>query len=392
MKYLNYTLIPVILFVIQFSCQQKTNGDNSLRTERNMEAREDSTKLATAYESQSKIPHTVVPLIQTDPVQEDANEDAADDPAIWYNNPMPDQSLVFGTNKKSGVHAYGLDGGNREFYAFGKINNIDIRQQVKVTGHPLDILGGSNRTDNSIIIHGIDSIGNLYDLMDGNFLIDTADIDEVYGFCMYKDTDGNGYAIVNGKNGKINQYLIVADGNAVTLQLVKSWQLDSQPEGMVADDQLGHLYIGEEEQGIWKLSLSDEDSQVVLLQDAQKENNPSIEYDIEGLSIYYDAGSSGFLLASIQGSFSYAVFDRQHNHYLGSFKIGEGRGIDGVEETDGLDIYSSAIGEQFPNGLLVVQDGFNYNDSIMVGQNFKYVALDEIISLVGLMRKQTLQN
>jgi 3-phytase len=271
----------------------------------------------------------------------------------------------------------------------GKVNNIDIRQNVQLGGDRLDILGGSNRSDNSLIIYAIDSLGQLQNLLTTNHIIDTNDIDEVYGFCMYKDKDNHGHAIVNGKNGKINQYQISKQGNQVSLSLINSWQLESQPEGMVADDKMGTLFIGEEEKGIWKLSLTDPDQQITLLPDSQKENNPSIEYDIEGLSIFYgNQEHEGFLLASIQGSFSYAVFDLQDNHYLGSFVVNEQNGIDGVEETDGLDISAKDFGGHFSEGILVVQDGFNYTGTTMIGQNFKFIPLRNIFDIVSSFRKK----
>ena len=367
-------------------CQTRSSEIDQI-SGRNTEAREDSIKLASAYLAQSKINDIVLAEVETDPVQEDPTEDAADDPAIWHNHKEPAKSIIFGTNKKSGVHAYDLKGSDQRFYALGKVNNIDIRQEVQLGEKYIDILGGSNRTDNSVIIYGVDSLGNLFNLLDGNFLIDTTEIDEVYGFCMFKDHGNTGYAIVNGKNGRINQYKIGIAEEEVVMELINTWKLNSQPEGMVADDELGDLYIGEEEKGIWKLSLISPGEQITLLQDSKRENNPAIHYDIEGLSIYYgNSPDEGFLLASIQGSFSYAVFDRLTNSYLGSFKIGESNFIDAVEETDGLDISSTDFGDQYENGILVVQDGFNYDDSTMVGQNFKIVDLSEVISLVESMR------
>ncbi len=382
-KYTGKSLIVLLLLAFLANCRSNTPENHMDEVEtRNKEAREDSAKLASAYRAQSAIEQVVYPAVETIPVNEDSMTDAADDPAIWYCAHTPEKSLVFGTNKKKGVHAYSLDGKEQQFYPYGKVNNIDVRQNVTLSDRTVDILGGSNRSDNSIILQGIDSVGNLYNLMPQNFRIDTADIDEVYGFCLYKDQNNIGYAIVNGKNGKINQYVIRESDNMAKPELVNSWQLNSQPEGMVADDETGDLYIGEEEKGIWKLSLTDPEKPLVILPDSQKENNSAIEYDIEGLAIFHGTDEiPGFLLASIQGSFTYAMFDRTDNRYLGSFKISGSETIDGVEETDGLDISSAAFNDTFPNGMLVVQDGFNYTGSTMAGQNFKLIKLSDIPDL-----------
>lgn len=36
--------------------------------------------------------------------------DAADDPAIWFNQANPTQSLIFGTDKRKGIHVYDIYG------------------------------------------------------------------------------------------------------------------------------------------------------------------------------------------------------------------------------------------------------------------------------------------
>ena len=95
-------------------------------------------------------------------------------------------------------------------------------------------------------------------------------------------------------------------------------------------------------------------------------------------------GRNNDLLASSQGNFSYAVFARSgDNEYLGSFKIVESDQIDGAEETDGIEVSPTAFGEKFPSGILVVQDGFNYEGDSLKPQNFKIVDWREIEAIVG---------
>jgi 3-phytase len=381
---MNKYLLPIILVFLLLSCKKSTNESNesSYLTD-NTEAREDSIKLAMAYKMRGQIQKVVFPAIETDPVGNDPQEDAADDPAFWLNEDEPDSSFVFGTNKKSGIHVFNLHGRQVEFYPFGKINNIDIRQKIQVGDEMLDVLGGSNRSDNSISLYKIDSAGKLSNLLANNHRIDTSDIDEVYGFCLYKNKEHDLFALVNGKNGVIHQYKFIASSDGMRqLLLTNTWRLQSQPEGMVVDDELGILYVGEEDEGIWKIALNDPDSEITVLPSSQQKNNPAIVYDIEGLALHYGDDGSGFLLASIQGNFSYALFDRKSNDYFGSFRIDGKSNIDGVEETDGLEIYSHAIGQQFPNGLLIVQDGFNFQDSVMISQNYKFIDLNEVLEIL----------
>ena len=56
------------------------------------------------------------------------------------------------------------------------------------------------------------------------------------------------------------------------------------------------------------------------------------------------------------------------------FAVGNGSVCDGTEETDGIDIYSGAVTQQYPQGIFLAQDGFNYDDKgEKISQNFKLV-------------------
>ena len=46
--------------------------------------------------------------------------------------------------------------------------------------------------------------------------------------------------------------LFDADSGQVDARRVRTFDVGTQTEGCTADDELGHLYIGEEDVGIWK--------------------------------------------------------------------------------------------------------------------------------------------
>src|SRR5687767_1405732 len=62
---------------------------------------------------------------ETEPVGT-ADEDAADDPAIWRNPADPAASLIVATDKKAGLHVYGLGAKSLAFDAAGRLNNVDL--------------------------------------------------------------------------------------------------------------------------------------------------------------------------------------------------------------------------------------------------------------------------
>ncbi|MEI8649960.1 phytase [Paraglaciecola sp. Hal342] len=110
--------------------------------------------------------------------------------------------------------------------------------------------------------------------------------------------------------------------------------------------------------------------------------NDDFVADVEGMGIYH-LDQKRYLVASSQGNNSYGVFaldDR--NRYLGSFTIDMNlpANIDGVSETDGLEISSLSFGDAFPNGVMVAQDGRNVMPSL--NQNFKLVDATQIAQLI----------
>lgn len=56
--------------------------------------------------------------------------------------------------------------------------------------------------------------------------------------------------------------------------------------------------------------------------------------------------------------------------------------LDGVSETDGIDVTSRPLGPQFPRGLLVVQYSLNLDPS--EHQDFKYVSWQAIVDELEL--------
>lgn len=322
--------------------------------------------------------------------------DAADDPAIWYNFSDPASSVIFGSDKQKGIIAYNLDGEILSFTGAGRINNIDVRYGFDLGNRKIDLLGGSNRSDNSIVIYEIlpDS-GKLRPLLSKPVI---SGVDEVYGFALYHrlnpdtvftDTiinseklknvllTNNYYAFVNSKKGEIEQWEILPDNDStIKLNKVREIKLKSQLEGMVADDELGYLYVGEENKGIWKFFADP-----YINNDRKLIADTTESYlvpDIEGLTMYYAKDKSGYLLASVQGINQFAVFERLGtNKYVGNFAIIDGL-IDGAEETDGIDVLNLALGSKYPDGIFVVQDGYNFKNSDSATQNFKMVSWGNI--------------
>ncbi len=376
-------LLGVISSCNQTSKKQSANTEESTidatLAERNKEAREDSIKMAEALSLKSKFVNITEADYETVPVVSEHREDAADDPAIWVNKSNPAQSLIIGTNKKAGLHVYTLQGEELQFIKIGKINNADVSYNFKWKGQQTDIVAGSNRTHNGVDVLAIDKSN--FRLVEKPICTIPSSVDDVYGLCMYHDTQENKhYVYVNGKNGVIEQWYLNNSNDSVYAELARTLKVNSQPEGMVVDPLTNILYVGVEEEAIFKFDAhANGDTTSVAIASSRMQNNKDINYDIEGLAIYRISEDEGYLIASSQGSFSYAVFDlSEQNNYITSFVVND-KTYDGIEETDGLDVSPIPMGDAFPKGIFVAQDGFNMDGETSVNQNFKIVSFEKIL-------------
>jgi len=319
-------------------------------------------------------------ILETDQVPCDSITDAADDPAVWYNEKDPASSLILGTDKKGGIMVLNLDGKLIRYHRVGLPNNIDIRKGFRISDRKADIAGFSNRENNTIEIFEIHPDGDLTNLLraEAKPLFNG----EVYGFCLFHDRKSSEfYAVINSKEGDIEVWHINGSTGIVDLKHIKSFKTPSQPEGMVADDIHKILYAGEEDKGIWRFDLKiNNPDEPHMLKEGLISSNNALKDDIEGLAICY-IEKGGYLVASSQGNNSYAVFDLLgENNYIGSFRITDDK-FDGVEETDGIDLLNMPLNESFPEGIFIAQDGINMDISnTLTCQNFKYVSWKNILA------------
>lgn len=379
--------IFISAFLIFQGCQSVSHDQAVSEEEKvaRQEAREDSLELVAAFERQAQIPLSAIPAFETEAVKAEESLDAADDPAIWVNPEHPEKSILIGSNKQGGIHLYGMDGAELAYFPVGNINNVDVLPEFLLGDETVILVGGSNRSDQSMDLFRLEpERQELIDISADPMKVDTAEMDDVYGFCFYQDTENQrSYAFMTAKNGRVQQFELTAtEGSKVSARKVRDILFDSQVEGMVADLLYHVLYVGEEDAGVWKVSARPEDEGEKILLSESTDENPAISFDVEGLTLY-TKGEGGYLIASSQGNFSYAVFDRLPPHsYLTSFTLQSGNQVDGVEETDGIEAISAPLGEQYPMGVFITQDGFNHDGDSLRAQNFKVVDWREIEGLL----------
>lgn len=169
---------------------------------------------------------------------------------------------------------------------------------------------------------------------------------------------------------------------------------DPQFEGLVVDADNGVLYAAQEAVGVWQIPLDGHRRRVVtvpqsLLIERTKtwfapywatpdDGEFECEYeapeelseetlvadgnaalsgkhlvaDVEGLVIAKSRGRRGWLVVSSQGDDSFHLYDRREpSKHLATFTL------NGIGETDGHELVTEPLGDAFPNGLFVAQNG-----------------------------------
>ena len=315
--------------------------------------------------------------VETDPVPHSG--DAADDAAIWVNQHDRSLSTIIGTDKQGGLAVYDLSGRQIQYLPAGAANNVDIRNDFPLGGELVSLVVVSRQETKTLGIYKVDP--STRELVDVSAGVSTT-LDNNYGLCMYRSAvSGKTYAFVDSENdpganpGEVEQWELFDNGEGkVSGSLVRTFDVGTQTEGCVADDELGYFYIGEEDIGIWKYGAEPDAGAERILVDSTGSTGHLVA-DVEGLTMSYSANSTGYLLASSQGNSSFVAYKREGgNDYVKTFKIEPGGGIDRVEQTDGIDVTTMDLGPNFPSGAFIAQDGKNDNGY----QNFKLVPYQRI--------------
>lgn len=324
----------------------------------------------------------VEPTMETQPV--DDFGDAADDPAIWVDPRDPSKSLIIGTNKKRGLDVYDLSGKRVQSITDGRMNNVDLRDGFVLGGKTVSLVTASNRTNKSLSIYALDP--STRKLVDVAARVVPTELEDPYGLCMYRSAkDGAFYVFINDSaDGLHRQWRLTAKDGKVDAERVRDVKVGTQAEGCVADDETGALYIAEEDVGLWRYGA--EPNAGDTRKEIDKVGPGKLTADAEGLGLWRGKDGKGYVVLSNQGADNYAVYRREgDNAFVGFFSVvaNNALAIDGVSETDGLDVTSASLGGgELAQGALVAQDGRNLTPNAK--QNFKLVPWSRVAKALGL--------
>jgi 3-phytase len=348
-----------------------------------------------------------------------ANADA-DDPAIWVHPRSAGQSVVLGTLKEGGLAAFDLSGRTLGTYPAplpptpdakpGRYNNVDVLSRVPVGGRARDLAFVSDRGRDRIRVYEIDGRGAaagasvVRDVTDPGarpvFSASEEEVDDQHtAYGLAAGVVGRTPVVVTNRRNETRVALlhVVAGpdrsvGTAVvaSIDLPASFRLPDgtewtpcgepgerpQLEGMVVDSEHGVLYAAQEDVGIWRIPLRAAKFGTPVLIDKVRSFGVPQSYDPETEECSVSGADPGFggkrltadaeglavgddyLIASSQGDSRFVAYERTgRNRYVGEFVVGNGRGNDSVEHSDGAHLVTADLGRDYPEGLLVLHDG-----------------------------------
>jgi myo-inositol-hexaphosphate 3-phosphohydrolase len=210
------------------------------------------------------------------------------------------------------------------------------------------------------------------------------------GVCLYRSAEsGRTYLFSIDLSSVVEQAEITAGSNGIEVRPVRSaFDVGSDAEACVADDDLGRLYVNEADFALWRYGAEPGDGQARVAID-RVGGDGHLEADVEGLTIVDLSGGEGYLLASSQGDDSYTVYGRDgSNPFVRKFQVDGSSTADACGNTDGIDASTADLGPGFHQGMFVCQDHHN-GDPDSGNQNFKYVPLEDVVDLDGTVPVST---
>ena len=389
---MNRTLILLVLLTLAFafiSCSSTPSSSQQVTGPKVIGA----TKEAVVLEyTEDRTEFLISPVMETGRTGLISGD--ADDPAIWVHPEDPSRSLIFGVDKVDGMWVWDINGDEVAYIdPWGKPGNVDVRYGLELGGGTVDIVALNLRKVkyeevSKAAVYAINPDWTSGDdvltvLADGQ--TEGNDITlGTYGMGLYQNPeDSNIYFFENASTGPIKQFLIEDDGSGegVKLSLVRELVYPGDTcEGMVADDLLGFIYIGEEDAAVHKYYADPAKSPEVVSSFAFAEDGYS--RDREGLSLFECSDGTGYLLVVDQGDASnkiasiIRVYERQgDNKFVKTVALLDRDGKP-MWDQDGIGSTSTPIPPLFPNGVVIGHDGANSTYPLYDWRDFAGSELD----------------
>ncbi|MFQ5605839.1 MAG: phytase [bacterium] len=313
----------------------------------------DKLKEVVAIFSETARTVTVQPAVTTTATLKDARTTV-----IWSHSTQPEKSVVIGLDEEN-IYVWDLNGNELQRLQPGsRLSGLDLRRNVMLGKQMLDIVAANLRGEGKLAIFKINE-----NYHNSDVLIPLAGInsthnslqDDSYGFCLYKRaTDGALFAFDRPKSGgNIRQYRIDSAGtqNKIVLNPLRELNYGGGTAyGLVADDELGYLYVAEVAKGVHKYPADPDKGHSPLTFFAREDG---IAGGRQGLALYACNDGEGYLILSSQGNSTLKIYDRKgDNAFLKTIILNDASGAPGLQ-SEGIAVTSYNAAANFPSGFLV---------------------------------------
>lgn len=350
-------------------------------------------------------------LIDSDPANGDVPEGSvagtAGAPAIWVHPTEAARSLVFAALEEGGLAIFGLNGNTLatippESYGTVRYDGLAIVYDYTLGEQSVDLVIAADGANDTLVIFAYEPVARTIEDVTGEALPalfgETA-ADGTYEVAAYQTADDETpylFVTQGGSDQVLQLALTTDDSGQVGAAVVRTLTLPTLPadlsaedaaiaaHGLAVDQEMGYLYaVAPDGTHILKYRAAASAGDAAM--PIRTIHDEMVASTMNGLSIYYGADGYGYLVTAIPGESSYALFERSgDNQYVGSFAVGEVATdesvIDQTNGTHGLDVVSTALGGQYPAGLLVVQDQMDIAPNSEGGPqtNFKFVPWETV--------------
>lgn len=299
------------------------------------------------------------PIYITDHVVHDT-----DDPAIWFNEINPEQSLIIGTDKdkEGALFVFDLKGkiiDSLTVRGIQRPNNVDVGYGLKIGSEKVDFVVTGERMTSRLRFF---SLPDMKEISEGGLEVYEGEIGENFrdlmGVAVYHDQEnGQHYVIAGRKDGPTDgtylwQYLIHGSDEGLQLELVRkfgNYSGQKEIEAIAVDHELGYIYYSDEGVGVRKYHADPSKGNEELALFATE----GFTLDHEGISIYKTGDNTGYILVSDQEANKFHVFSREGSlenpHLHNSIAVLSLSTI----SSDGSESSNLAFGSIFPKGFFV---------------------------------------
>ena len=314
---------------------------------------------------------TVAAAAETTPTA----EDGANGVAIWVHPTDGTQSLILGAGGTGGLEVYGLDGALRQRIAEIEASQVSVSYGFDLGARQVPLVLVYDPKTSSLHGFTVDAATELARLPGKPIVAD----DELTGLCNFRSPiTGRVYALGMTDGGAMLQWELFGTGGELHARLVRSVPLGKGVEYCVVDDASATMFYGDEALGVVSLPVEPETDAMRSVFELTAPRG-GIAEEVKGLAIAQKTDGSKFLLVSDVSAERIAAYDLAGN-VRGRIQVGAGAGVDAVGESEGLALATVALGDAYPEGLLVIAD----QDNDGAHSNFKLVGWREAREALGV--------